>query len=370
MDIYDDPEMMTVSQTTQPLTIITASDVISVIGGARDDDGGIKAVKMWATYNYRPGQPSGLATVPVSESISNASVGESTSKSRNVAFNFDLKKELAGWSSMEIHIWIEAENFYGGKVQTGFSIKYPKHEDDTDYMAFCRRRRVPVPPNLHQLYPIPPEGTQLVTGWVYQGKLQTNLLFPGEDAYVWTYSDAMQRGACIALPRGNNGQPNGLAGIICQSARTGNACFWDSRKRNDNDNWGSQPLIIPELKDASNLTEQASGVCTDCHRGNNVFLISPDDPIWAKVISGPLVLTPGSTFTTVVEGSVDIQGGHPRYIPMTHPSDRPDWVNAYNTNPRAECVTCHENPVLGFGNFPPMPPACAMGSSKPEDCYK
>jgi hypothetical protein len=378
MDVYD-PDVISFSATSQPITIIAVSDVVSVIASARDDDGGIKAVKMWATYTYRrPGQISGpgLVSMPVAQNVGNAAVGESTLKSRVVAFNFDLKKELIGWSSIKLDVWVEGENFYGGKVQTPMiSITYPTRQaGDTDYMAFCRKARVPIPPDF----------ALSGTAWVPQGQLQTNLLGPGSDAHVWTYSDPVRRGACIALPRGGGGQRAGLSGIICQSAATGRACFWDSRDRDDNDplrempilDWTVQRLRISQLKDASNLTEQGSGRCPDCHRGNNVFLIAPDDPTWAKVLRGPLITSPGSTFTTRVERSDDMRNGHPRYVPVTYPASRPDWENAVSN---AGCAAaCHENPVLGFSSSTltslKMAPLCSAtavaGVSDEEKCYK
>ena len=250
-------------------------------------------------------------------------------------------------------------------------------------MAFCRKQRVPIPPDLPQLYPIPPEGAQPGTDWVFQGKLQTNLLQPGRDAYEWTYSDPVRKGACIALPRGGNGQPDGLAGIICQSAETGHACLWDSRKRDNNDplkempalDWGTQLLKISELKDASNITEPGSGVCTDCHRGDNVFIFAPDDPTWARVLRGPLATSAGTKFTIRVQYSSDTTGGHPRYIPVTYPANRPNWTNAFNATPAPACTSCHENaldfPTRGDGipGMPVMPPACAVGGDI-ENCYK
>ncbi len=374
LDVYD-PDLISVGMTSQPVTIIAVSNEVTVVAGATDEDGGIKALKLWATYTYyRPGQTSGpgLAGAPLKEYLSDAVVGGSARKSPFLTHTFKLKDDLRGWSRIKIDIQVEGENFYGGKVKTPLvSITYPTRQDgDTDYMAFCRQQRVPIPPNW----------ALTGTAWVYQGLLQTNLLIPGGDAHVWTYSDPVRRGAAIALPRGNGGQRGGLAGIISQSATTGRACFWDSRKRDDQDplrempkiDWGAEPLAISQLKDASNLTEEGSGRCPDCHRGDNVFLISPDDPTWAKVIRGPLPNSPGSTFTTRVESSSDRTGGHPRYVPVTYPANRPDWVNAFNFAQGGDCASCHENPIRGFTGRPKMSPGpdCAGPEKKVELCYK
>lgn len=237
---------------------------------------------------------------------------------------------------------------------------------DTPYMAQCRAQGVP----------IPPDWAETGTAWELQGNLRTgtNLLRPGQDAFVWTYTDPAVKGACIALPRGSGGAGS-LAGIICQSATTGAACFWDNRKRDDTDpmrqvptlGWSGKTLIISELKDATNITEPGSGICPTCHRGDNVFLISPDDPTWAKVLRGPLVTSPGSKFTTRVEASSDNQGGHPRYIPISSVAEQPPRSGGWgvNTFQAGACSgSCHEQPSV---SAPPMPPACAAGGV--ENCY-
>lgn len=223
---------------------------------------------------------------------------------------------------------------------------------DTPYIAQCRAQDVP----------IPPDWAETGTAWELQGNLRTgsNLLEPGQDAFVWTYTDPSVRGACIALPRGS-GASGSLAGIICQSATTGAACFWDNMPKNDQRRgilgWKNQTLRISDLADGSNLTG-VTGICTNCHRGNNVFLISPDDPTWARVLRGPLVTNPGSTFTTRVEVSSDNSGGHPRYVPITQPG----WNN---TLLAVGCAgACHEQPTVAA---PPMPPTCAAGGV--ENCY-
>ena len=112
-------------------------------------------------------------------------------------------------------------------------------------------------------------------------------------------------------------------------------------------NWKTQGIAISELKDATNLTESGSGTCPDCHRGNNVFLVSPDAQAWQKVIKTASL---GATFTTRVEASTDNQGGAPRYIPVTGLAgqQRPGWANTYV--PGGCGAACHE-PTASPANF-------------------
>jgi hypothetical protein len=249
----------------------------------------------------------------------------------------------------------------------------PPDMPDTDYIAACRAQRVPIPPNW----------AESGTPWVFQGQLTQNLLAgeplldpppevaallqPGQVNFagVWTFFDPTVKGACIALPRGT-GDFGSLAGIICQSAETGHACFWDSVLRDDDTptveepiGWKGKTLVISELKDGSNL-QGGTGICTECHRGNNVFLISPDDPTWAKVLRGPLEGGPSmGKFTTQVETSTDNQGGHPRYTPIAQSS----WENTFSAGGCGGA--CHEQPSVTTPL--PMPPNCANPSVT--NCY-
>ena len=227
----------------------------------------------------------------------------------------------------------------------------------TAYMDSCRAAGVP----------IPPDWSETSTQWQRQGMLRDKIILAGMDATVWTYSDPANRGACIALPRGS-GAPGSAAGIICQSASTGKACFWDNILRDDVDmmpgeqvlGWSGLTLVIANLKDGSNLNSP----CTDCHHGNNVYLISPDDPTWGKVLRGPLDGPRTGTFTTRVESSSDNAGGHPRYIPV---SGQPGWLNTFSAA-TSFCTTCHEQPLVSAVSA--MPPVCAGGSTTdPSRCY-
>jgi len=243
----------------------------------------------------------------------------------------------------------------------------------TAYMERCFGRGVP----------LPPDWAQTGTAWIYHGNLGAsgglNLLQPGQDAHVWSYSDPRFKGACVALPRGSGGGRGGLAGVICQSSESGAACFWDSRKRDDNDplrempaiNWQTdQPLRIKQLKDATNLTEAGSGVCPECHRGNNVFLVSPDATPWASVLRTNPNL--GGTFKTTLDASADMRGNHPRYIPITSTQGpgRPGWSNDLGLT-GTQCSACHEDQSSAWGQFPnfsvlrnQMPPVCGA------NCYR
>jgi hypothetical protein len=234
---------------------------------------------------------------------------------------------------------------------------------DTDYIAECRAEQVPVPPDFSMSHPV---------GWIHQGPLTYNILRPGEPADVWTWTDPARRGACIALPRDNGGDGS-VAGIICQSATTGKACIWDNLLRDDASGRripaATETLVIRNLQDGKTLNEGAA--CTGCHTGNNIYLMSPDDPAWAKVLRGLDGPQPTPrTFTTVVEPQTASPGG-PRFTPIAHAS----WVNPPLT---LGCGgSCHAGPNpevhrkwsdLSDAQRPRMGPACATGGNF-RNCY-
>ena len=217
-------------------------------------------------------------------------------------------------------------------------------QPSTDYVQRCRADDVPIPPQWSEANP---------NGWEYHGKLVQNLLQPGDDAHVWTWSDPHDRGACVFLPRGTSG--NGLAGTLCQSAATGKACIWDNLDRTTGAvlGWKNVTLNVNQMQDGDMLASN----CTGCHRGNNAFLMSPDDPTWAKILRPVNQATVGATFTT------NLDAGIPRYTMI---SNQAGW-----TNPSAsQCIGCHERPTVGFANVPnPMPPNCANSNNDPSACY-
>ncbi len=240
---------------------------------------------------------------------------------------------------------------------------------DTNYMAQCRAAGVPIPP------PIVVSTSNYPTYWEYLGDLgiepgSRNLVTPGASARIYAYSDPATRGACMAILRyGNFPQ----IGLICQAADGGKACFWDNETGVQPPTPIMHPGVHPEIAITSLQDPIANGAgggirgddCTICHRGNNAFILFPDDPVWAKALRGPLVTTPGSTFTTRVASSTDTDhAGRPRYIPIGMTNPLPGPPNPQNIS---GCASgCHERPdthdnfrnLLGAtaGTFPAIPP--------------
>jgi hypothetical protein len=251
-----------------------------------------------------------------------------------------------------------------------------------DYMESCRARGVPVPP----------DWKQSSSEWESHGNLKTILLTPNSPeqapvdhtafASVWSYASPNVRGACIAL--GRNG---GSFQIICQSATTGHACFWGNDPSSSRTQWTPEAteVQLSSLRDPVQGFALGTVACTECHRGNNAFLVAPDDPTWATVLR-PERVRP--TFTTRVEQSPQ-QGwltfgattiSYPRFIPVGGKSVALNNPLPTTTGCSGSCHESHfeilekNHTVEGYVRAPrPMGPNCAH-DSPPDDpvrnCYQ
>ncbi|MGY9056551.1 MAG: hypothetical protein ACKVGZ_13275, partial [Alphaproteobacteria bacterium] len=119
-------------------------------------------------------------------------------------------------------------------------------------------------------------------------------------ARVWTWSDPHKRGGCVFLPRGTG---SGLAGTLCQSATSGKACIWDNLDCTTGAllGWKNVTLNVNQMQDGDMLSSN----CTGCHKGNNAFLMSPDDATWAKILRpANRAADVGVNFTTNVDPGI------------------------------------------------------------------
>jgi len=189
----------------------------------------------------------------------------------------------------------------------------------TDYFNECRREQVPIPPDWGH------------RNWVFQSELDPNFSFVADSdsiAEVWTYVDPNVPGLCIGLPRKDVATKGiGLFGIICQSERTGKACFWD------NVDWRTKYRLTPEQSKHMKIADIQNGSlvkenCTNCHRGENVFVIHP-----RTAVDLP------KEFDTDPEGDW--------YTPI---SRQKIWGNPGPMKGMARCTGCHKLPELAANN--------------------
>lgn len=162
-------------------------------------------------------------------------------------------------------------------VATEEQIVAPVNGEETEYMRACQAQDVPIPP------PWPDDG------WTNQGELPkefTFASFPGTvSAEVLT--NVTDKGLCLGLPRYNAQRGIEALGIICQSKKTGKACFWDNidLKTSVRLTGTSVTLKPSAIQGGYELEEN----CTNCHRGENAFLIHPKTPLGSVKDRVPLV---------------------------------------------------------------------------------
>ena len=253
---------------------------------------------------------------------------------------------------------------------------------ESDYIETCRTNGVP----------IPPDWKQSSLDWKSHGEIKTILLTPNNleqapvdetsFARVWSYAPPRGRGACIALARSG-----GSFQIICQSATTGHACFWENDPATSYTSWTPETTEIPisSLHDPVQGFSPGTVACTECHRGNNAFLYAPDDPTWATVLRPE---PPRPTFTTRVEqsphqgqlifGSTTIT--YPRFIPiggksMTLNNPLPTTLGCSGSCHELHIEMFRKNHTAGgYVRVPrPMGPNCAANSPSDDptrNCYQ
>jgi hypothetical protein len=135
-----------------------------------------------------------------------------------------------------------------------------------EYRALCREKGVPPPPDW-----LKRQGMTR-SDWQYEGELNTNFLRFGTPTEVWSFRSTSPAGTCIALPRFQSSDLISAAGIICLGTDTGNACFYDKAGLDPNADYP-----IDEFQAGATL--QGGGICTDCHAGENPFIVHPAEPL-------------------------------------------------------------------------------------------
>lgn len=182
---------------------------------------------------------------------------------------------------------------------------------DQAYINECRSAGVPIPPAWGD------------AAWKSRGRLATKFIVANQEAAVWTFESSSPRGLCIGLPRFAAGASvSGAFGIICQGNDTGKACFWDSEGVNLS---GTTPLLKWNGGAGLKANELKGGICTDCHAGENPFIVHPGTPLDRGAI-----LKPNKWIDPIV---------HPSWPQNSKPGTQLDGIVL---NPgEGSCLTCH-----------------------------
>ena len=109
-----------VDSESDPVSIDTDSDEITVLASAGDNDGGVKKVEIWYSATvYRNGTQITYDTgAPIEEYVSSAMQGEEASTTGFASYTFDLQELFGATSGVDLEIWAAAENFDGMRTLT------------------------------------------------------------------------------------------------------------------------------------------------------------------------------------------------------------------------------------------------------------
>ena len=174
----------------------------------------------------------------------------------------------------------------------------------SEYAAECRRAGVPLPPDW---------GTP---AWKFVNPLTTKFISAGIDADLYVFESESPRGLCFALPR-SSGDTISLLGIICLGTESSKSCFWDNQDAKQNYPIKKNTVVpISKFAAGADLLNGSGGMCTDCHAGENPYVVHPGEPmdmgskILPKMWSEPLVHPswaqnqgPSTAFSGIVLGS-------------------------------------------------------------------
>lgn len=217
-----------------------------------------------------------------------------------------------------------------------------------EYIDQCMKNGVPIPPTINDLDPAG------LAGWKSQGFIpQADQFIVGTPAELRSFTSA--DGMCFALPRYTDAKKTTvmLDGVICLGRNTSKACFWDNQWTVngvvDDFVFGATELIpigVPTTKGGKyqaggdEIEFGPGGVCTDCHAGENPYIIHPNsdlDPgpgvtLWSSLSQAPQNLPTKSV------------NRYDPFVGATWPQNQ--WSQAGDTVP-VECSGCHIKPSAG-----------------------
>lgn len=217
------------------------------------------------------------------------------------------------------------------------------------YINECMNNGVPIPPTINVMDPAG------LAGWKSQGFIPQSIQFiVGSPAEVRTYHSTSPEGMCIALPRYSDASLStvSLDGVICIGKQSSKVCFWDNQWTDPSTGTvhtfsfpaGTQiPIGVANVAGGKyqaggkEIEFGTGGTCTDCHAGENPYIVHPEADLGGGLLMGQLNQPPQNLPTFGIN----------RYDPLVGGSwPQNDLSQAGSTVP-APCSTCHIKGVAG-----------------------
>jgi hypothetical protein len=243
-----------------------------------------------------------------------------------------------------------------------------------NYIKECEDNNVPIPPAIGVLDPAG------INGWKSQGFIPSGVVPPGStnelflvntNVEVMTYHSTSPEGLCIALPRSNDAQGNQIAldGVICLGKTASpisgksSVCFWDNQMNGTSFPYtkGLQIPIgwidpaVPPLNNlglfmsgGAQLTSIGAGMCTDCHAGQNPYIIHPRNPSPQKPFGQVQGTSTETTLGKLSKAPLNLPTfGDTWYDPIvaaTWPQNKKSLNDVYVPG---QCTGCHDGGSAG-----------------------
>ena len=232
------------------------------------------------------------------------------------------------------------------RFRTGTVVMSATTNSGQAYINECSAAGVPTPPSINLM---DPAGT---AGWKSQGFIPTGTQFiVGTPAELRSFKSASPEGMCFALPRytDNSLSTVKLDGVICMGRQTSKVCFWDNQWTNPNNNMvesfnfpaGTQiPIGVPSSPGGKyqgggkEIEFGPGGVCTDCHAGENPYIIHPEANL---ATSGPAVLW--KTLSQAPQNLPTMSVN--RYDPLVGAAWPQNQLSQAGSTLPSECSGCH-----------------------------
>ncbi|MES1240618.1 MAG: hypothetical protein ABUT39_03270 [Acidobacteriota bacterium] len=138
------------------------------------------------------------------------------------------------------------------------------------YIDECRKAGVPVPVAMFS------------AEWTLRGVFDKEFISESSQAELWLHTSKSPPGFCLALPRyppaggGGFSDDASLLGIICLGTQSNKACFFDNPRGRTFRR--GLAVGLDQFVGGVDLVANAQGVCTDCHAGENPYVVHPEKP--------------------------------------------------------------------------------------------